>query len=330
MRNLLVATLLLGSPLAANPVPEYFFSEFSPDPADQWLELHHWPEFTGPRDLAGWTITTRGSTCTLNCVLPDQGYLVIDSAGLASGLGFGSFRLDPDCDTVVLAGLWGEYDWLTYPSAHAGQGLSPGPGPGASASVYYRDDWNGPYVNWYVDSTPTPSAGNDDYSTVSGLIRGARGEVFSSGTVWFSSASGGCGCDVIYDTLYHVAGLGPGRYRASFYGWFQNHYYRYELPDSVDVGYSAAVTGIDIIVPLTAVAEARPTAPAAPSIRRHGPRLIITGSGELTVFDQSGRSALSSSGSGVWDLGLTSLRPGIYFARLKGADHGAVKVVIPR
>jgi hypothetical protein len=80
----------------------------------------------------------------------------------------------------------------------------------------------------------------------------------------------------------------------------------------------------------TGVAEDPPVRLPAPGIHQQGRRLVVTGSGELTVFDQSGRSALSSSGSGVWDLGLTSLRPGIYFARLKGADHGAVKVVIPR
>jgi hypothetical protein len=333
MRYVPVAVAVLFSTLAANPVPEYFFCEFSADPSHQWLELHHWPEFTGPCDLTNWTLATTTSACTLSVVLPDQGYVVLDSAALATGaVGRGTFRLNPDCDTLILTGAAGEYDWLAYPSVHASQGLSPCPGPGTSASLYYRDDFEGPFINWYIDSTPTPGAVNDNYSSVAGRIRGERGEIFSSGTVWFGGQIGGCGACVVFDTTYLVQGLGPGRYRASFYGWFQNHYYRYDLPDSVDVGYSTVVPDIDLIVPLTAIGETQPVAQPAPTIRRQGRSLIAGGAGasELALFDQSGRLVMSALGFDVWGLDISSLRPGIYFARLKGADPSTIKVVIPR
>jgi hypothetical protein len=318
MRVTALLLIFLPVSLSANPVMEYFFSEFSTDPGSTWLELYHHPEFSGPRDLTGWTLITRTSACTLGCVLDDHEYLILDSAALAAGtVGSGTLRFDPDCDTLFLQSPDGQqYEWLTYPASW----MAPAPGPGTSASLYYREDWEGPFTNWYVDSTPTPAAANDDYSSAQGLVRGEHGEVFSLATIHFRGPSGGCGANAMYDTAYTVAGLGPGRYQVSFSGWFQSHYYRHELPESVDIGYSTLVTGVDIIVPMTGVSERRPVSLPAPSIRQQGRDLLVTGSGsaDLAIYDLSGRLAFSLPVCRLPSTVSLPLRPGIYFCRLAG------------
>jgi hypothetical protein len=316
MRYTVVVLLLTPVLLLANPVPDTYINEFSTDTAHPWLELHHSPDFSGPVDITGWTLSTTASCCTLGGVLDEDEYLVIDSAAIAQGIvGTGTFRLNPAVDTIRLYGVAGQNDYVEYPYLPASQGWAPAPPPGASAALFFNQDYSGTFTNWYIDSSPTPADTNNDFSAVTGRVRGDRGQLFEYGDVCAYGPTGSSGA---------------GRYRLCVFAWFHGEYYTYILPESVDVGYSANVPDVDLIVPMSAVAEEQPVPAPVVTIRQEGQELAVTGDGELTIFDLSGRSVLSASGSGTWRFDTAVLRPGVYFARLKEVDHSAVKVVIPR
>jgi hypothetical protein len=104
----------------------------------------------------------------------------------------------------------------------------------------------------------------------------------------------------------------------------------------VAVGYGQTVGGINIVIPLTGVAES-PSAPLVPILRASGRALLLSGDGSTPVYVQlynqvgSRVSALhlgSIEGEKRIELPAT-LTPGAYFAEAqKGTYRSTLKVVL--
>uniref|UniRef100_A0A7C6EEW5 T9SS type A sorting domain-containing protein n=1 Tax=candidate division WOR-3 bacterium TaxID=2052148 RepID=A0A7C6EEW5_UNCW3 len=232
----------------ANPYIETLISEFqtAPDSLER-IELHALP-FPYTIDLGGWTITTNAGTATINpgTILPYNGYVTIDRTNTS-----GVFSLNDISDTIKLCDNRGYgVDEVSWPSLPAMWGCSPTPPYGGSGALY-RSNTYWMEINWYIDSTPTFDAPNDDYSSISGRILNQNGQPVVGAEVRAYGPTGGC--DGYSDSLgdYRVAGLGEGKY------WVFANYRNYSAhySDSVYVGYSQHITGINITLPLSGIAE---------------------------------------------------------------------------
>jgi len=119
-------------------------------------------------------------------------------------------------------------------------------------------------------------------------------------------------------------------------GIYNGQVYSGVYPESVTVGYSGAASGIDLVIPLSGVAETQ-SAPLLPLMRVSGRALLLSGDGVASVnvklYNQVG------SRVGKYDLGPikgekrvelpATLVPGIYFATAqKGTHRGTAKVVL--
>jgi hypothetical protein len=270
---------------AANPFVETFLSEVGVDPAGQFVELCCAP-YPQPVDLTGWQLITSMSTCTLDYYLSSGEFLVVDSAGLAQGLiGRGKLRLNPLGDSVVLLyDSGGIADRVTYPRYPTGYDSAPLPPATGSVSFWNYDDVEDQSMNWYIDSTPTPGAGNDDYSLISGSVTGSGGEVLDEVVVWASGRNGDCHRGLYRQSDFSIGGLGAGTYQVGAWAYHHSHSYSVTYPESVFVGYAQTTSGINIVVPLTGVAEpTRPTAGSLPLMRVSGQSLLVTGNGVSPV-----------------------------------------------
>jgi hypothetical protein len=343
MRRLVLLVLSFAGLAAANPIMITFLSEFSADTTGgQWLELHVLPG-GGSQDLTGWRITTSTSACTLSCLLDD--YTVIDSVNLALGMdGTGKFRLNPDRDSIRLIDTTGRIQQaVRYPCESTGIDCSLCPPQGGSASFWNVDFFDGGQAfNWYIDSTPTPGEANNDFSTISGAVlldstpAGADVVVTPHGRL-----AGTCFSDEYMETSYSVQGLGPGWYQVEAVVCSPYRTLRGVYPESVFVGYSQNLTGINIDLRGQGVAEhARPAPPARPGLRVRGAELEVlcptAADVRLKVYDLTGacravlHEGLLESGVHRFDLA-SRVSPGVYFARLTTGDRTcAAKLVVPR
>ncbi|HTW92465.1 MAG TPA: hypothetical protein VMH22_12250 [bacterium] len=332
MTKLLVCLLFAAAVAAANPYIETGLSEVSVNPAHQFVELNCKPE-PMPIDLSGWRILTSLSACTLTCQLPQDSYLVVDSEALAIGhIGHGKLRLNPLGDSVVVYDTTGnDVDDVRFPSYPTRDGNAPLPPPTGSIAFWNDGDSGSQGMNWYIDSTPTPGEANDNYSTIAGTLTGIGGITLDNAGVEASGRYGhDVACGLYHKTNFSIEGLGAGTYRVSADGSYNGQEYRGVYPESVTVGYSQVVSGIDLVIPLAGVAET-PSAQLHPLMRVSGRALLVTGDGTAPVsvqlYNQIG------SRVSVFDLGPlkgekrielpVTLAPGVYFARCRSGGRTA-------
>jgi hypothetical protein len=191
-------------------------------------------------------------------------------------------------------------------------------------------------MNWYIDSTPTPGEANDDYSVIAGSVTGTGGVTLDEVSVRAAGQYGSCYRWLIHETGYSIGGLGAGTYQLKAWASHNGHPYSTTYPESVTVGYSQTVGGIDIVIPLIGVAEAPPTS-LAPLLRVSGRTLSLSGDGSAPVtvelYNQVG-SRVSSFHLGPIKVEKrielpATLPPGVYFAEAQeGAYRSTVKVVL--
>ena len=331
----LTCLLVAAAAVAANPYVETFLSEVCVDPAHQFVELHCAPQ-SDPIDLYGWQIVTSTSACTLTCELGYDEFLVVDSAALAEGdVGYGAIHLNPLGDSVMLVTDSGPVaDIVYYPRYPTGHDSAPLPPSTGSVAFWNYDDAEGQSMNWYVDSTPTPDAANDDYSVIAGSLTGTGGITMDYAYVVVAGQNGILSCG-LYDTSYVIAGFGAGTYQVSAGGYYNGQFYSTVYPDSVTIGYSETLA-LDIVIPLTGMAET-PSKPLLPPMRVSGRILLLSGDGTTPVNVQLYN--LVGSRVNAFHLGPiigekrielpATLAPGVYFAEAqRGTYRTTVKVVL--
>ncbi len=337
MTKYLVCLFFAAAVAAANPFVETYLSEVSVDPAHQFVELHCAPQLQSV-DLSGWQIITSTSSCTLTCQLDYYLPLLVDSAALAGGeVGYGTIRLNPLGDSIMLVTDSGPVaDVVHYPRCPTGYDSAPLPPSTGSIAFWNYDDMEGQSMNWYVDSTPTPGWENDDYSVISGTISGTGGDTLDEVYVTAQGQNGHCHRGLYHQTGYSIGGLGAGTYEVKASAYHQGHLYQATYPESVFVGYSGAVSGINFVFPVSGVAET-PSVPLLPLVRVSGRVLFLSGNGEALVnvrlYNQVG------SRVGEFHLGPfegkkrialpATLAPGVYFAEAqRGMSRSLAKVVL--
>jgi hypothetical protein len=337
MTKLLACLLFAAAVVAANPVVETYLSEVCVDSAHQFVEIHAQPDNQSV-NLAGWKILTSTSSCNLTYFLGYDEYLVVDSASVAPGrAGYGKLRLNPLGDSVVLVTGSGQVaDVVYYPSSPSHHKYAPLPPSTGSVAFWNYDDNEGQSMNWYIDSIPTPSSGNDHYSEIAGSVYGADGRTFDGGVVTASGANGDCHCGFYHTRSYCIGGLGVGTYQVVAYVSAYGYPLRTVFPESVTVGYHQTVNGIDIVVPLAGVAETQ-SSPLLPLMRVSGRTLLVSNNGTAPVTVQLYNQVGSRVGefqfspfSGEKRIELpATLAPGIYFATAqKGTNRSTAKVVL--
>jgi len=336
MRRTAAFLIALVAVSEANPILVTIMSEVCVDPADQWIELHSAPVARG-YDLTGYTITTATSVCTLSYVLQSGEYLVVDSSSLAQGtVGHGKFRLNPEEESITLRNLQGMPERICYPRYPTGGQRAPVPPEHGSISLWNNCDAVYQSMNWYVDSSPTPGAENDDFSVIAGTVTGSGGDTLDTVCVIARGQNGYCSGGGLCQTSYSVGGLGAGKYEVTAEVQHRGHRYVVTYPESVAVGYSQTVGGIDVVIPVPGVTEA-PPASVLPLLRVSGRTLLLGSDGSapvmLALYNHVG-SRVSATHLGRFtgerrvQLPAT-LPPGIYFATAqKGTRRSTVKVVL--
>jgi hypothetical protein len=318
----LTCLLFAAALVAANPYVETFLSEVGVDPARQFVELHCAPQ-SQSLDLSGWQIVTSTSVCTLTCELGYGEFLVVDSAALAEGyVGYGTIHLNPLGDSVMLVTDSGPVaDIVHYPMSPTGYDSAPLPPGEGSIAFWNYDDMESQSLNWYVDSTPTPGEANDDFGVIAGSVTGTGGVTLDEVIVLASGRCGRCHKGLYHQTGYSIGGLGAGVYSVRAMVYHQGHSYQIAFPESVAVGYGQTVPGIDMVVPLTGVAEAPPAMagwlrlvafpPGTATI--HSDRSAFV---TVAIRDHLGRIMLKRGLSvrpGRTAVPLHNLAPGVYF-----------------
>ena len=338
MTKLLVCLLFAAAVVAANPVLETYLSEVGVDSAHQFVELYLAPDHRSI-DLSGWQILTSTSVCTLTCYVWDfDPPLLVDSAALALGeVGHGSFRVNPLGDSVLLVDDTGYVeDGVRFPRYPTGHGSAPLPPATGSISFWNYDDAEGQWMNWYIDSTPTPGEANNDYSMITGTLAGTGGVTLDEAVVAAGGQYGSSGCGLYHQASFSIGGLGAGTYQMSAGGYYNSNVYYGVYPESVTVGYSHVVSGIDLVIPLTGVAET-PSATLLPPMRVSGRTLLLSSDGTASVNVQ----LYNQVGSRVSEFHLgpingekrielpATLVPGIYFATMQRCiSRSTAKVVL--
>lgn len=322
MLRYLFCLLFAAAMAAANPVVLTVLNEVSVDSSRPFVELHGEPDNQSV-DLNGWQLVSTTSACTLTHNLLSSEFIVIDSEALALGeVAHGTLRLNPLQDSLTLFDSAGHVaDWVCYPRYPTGHGKGPLPPTPGSIAFWNYDDGEDQSMNWYVDSTPTPGEANNDYSRITGTLTGTGGVTFDDGGVAATGRYGCCGLGLYQQADFTIGGLGAGTYVVSAVGYYNGHEYDTVYPESVTVGYSQVVGGINFVIPVTGVAETR-SAPLLPLMKVSGRALLVSGDGSAPVSVQLYNQV--GSRVGAFDLGPirsekrielpASFAPGVYFA----------------
>lgn len=282
----------------------------------------------------------------MRCTLNYNDCVVIDSADLANNLhGQGTFRLNSVEDVIRLipSGSWPP-ESVGYPRLPTGLGQAPAPFPHGSAAFCNLDFAWAQCFNWYRDSTPTPGAANDNWSTISGCLccsDNLSGEdifVYAHGRYAGTCLWEGYGAG---DTLFEVSGLGAGWYHLEAYAGGPRGSYQGTYADSVYVGYNQEAFGVNIVLSRVGVdhEDSRQKA-RSPQLHVVGQELSVECSAptkaKLTLFDLAGRGRIilhqGPLAPGTHRFGIPPrVAAGIYFARLEtGLNTTTTKVVIWR
>jgi hypothetical protein len=206
---------------------------------------------------------------------------------------------------------------VSYPCDSTSVDQSLCPPQGSSASFWNEDFLEDQAFNWYIDSTPIPGEANNDFSTISGMVlldsmpEGADVFVTPHGRL-----AGTCFSEDYMEVNYSVQGLGPGWYQVEALVYSPNGTLHGFYPESVFVGYSQNLTGINIDLRAVGIAErAQPVPSARPELRVRGAELDVLcptqADVRLAVFDQTVPAARCCT-KGVWNPGSidSSFHPG--------------------
>jgi hypothetical protein len=272
--KVLLVLCLLAVVVSANPYVITVLNEVGcSNDSLHWFELHFGPYEQNTTDLTGTIVRTSTSECTLECYLGGDEHLVITSDDLALGVnGRGTFRILPERDSISVVfpeSLYLQDEYVEYPAYPTGEGAAPPPPFPGSIALWSHPDYERQSINWYVDSTPTSGGENDDHSSIVGnLICNGGGRIWESAV----HASGRFGRDLIETCrgAYTLSGLGPGRYQVDAYVYCDSGEFWEAYPESVLVGYSDTVFGIDFDLSPVGIAEPSLAASVRPMLHAIG------------------------------------------------------------
>ncbi len=196
MKKFVVFAFLFSSILSADPILAPYINEFQVSPDSlQKIEVAYYAGYQGII-----VITNTCSTYVDSPLISDE-FAVIDMENT-----YGILDLNDTCDTIIVffEDLWWA-DTVIYPADCL---FAPEPYTSASMFEYYYD--------WYIDSTPTFGAENDDYPycTISGAVFSSDSDPLEGAEVqalhWYPS-------DCLVDSTdeygkYLFTGLLPGSY----------------------------------------------------------------------------------------------------------------------
>ncbi|MCX7784618.1 MAG: T9SS type A sorting domain-containing protein [candidate division WOR-3 bacterium] len=254
MRLSVICLLLFFSAVNANPIIITYINEIQTAPDNQEaIELHLTPYgFSYPINIGGWTIQSRAGMATINpgIIIPLDGYVIINRSNTT-----GIFQLNETIDTIS---LYNNFGWLSdrviWPYDPTNWQTIPTPPYNGSACLYRSPAWSSMYwdrINWYIDSTPTIGLPNDNWSSISGTVLNSQGQPLINRPVEADGPTGGMTCLTDSNGNYTIAGLGQGKYWITV--WNSSNQPAGSYPDSVYVGYSQNVSGINITIPTMSI-----------------------------------------------------------------------------
>ncbi|MBM3332532.1 carboxypeptidase regulatory-like domain-containing protein [candidate division WOR-3 bacterium] len=323
MRSTLVCLFAVAAISVANPVVEYFLSEIqvAPDSLER-IELHMYSDARSyPVDLSGWHVTTNAGFATIDSGTALQNstdFAIISHENVS-----GSFSLGDDSDDV----------WLDDPVQGGGDhywygryGWTPPAGTSVSIYTHWEGVWPYEYLvgDWYLDSTPTFGAPNDDrQGGITGRVLDRFGQPLENCWVQLQNAhgNGGVACDST--GRYVMSPLGPGTYEVSARS--DSTYLPAYYPESVSIGVNGWMDSINMTMYPAGVTEVgRREMPQGP-LRQRGRTLVLNsdrpGTTLVSVYDDLGRLRMSERVAlvvGQNELALPSLSRGVYFALVQG------------
>jgi hypothetical protein len=179
----------LGMYLFANPIAEVIINEFEVTPSDsERIEFRYFRSasndtiYSDSFSLLNLHLYTPAGVSFIDTqvYLPGMGYRVIDASFLS-----GNFGLPDDSGFIKVdsGGFISLYDSVPYPQ------LAPTPPINCSAAKFHFYYWDmGGYnlvCDWYIDSTPTFGADNDDYPgcLISGNVFATNGSPIENAKV---------------------------------------------------------------------------------------------------------------------------------------------------
>ena len=305
---------------------EYFLSEIqvAPDSLER-AEVHQYSrDRQYPVDLSGWQIVPNAGVATIDSgvVLQDTNDFVIISRENTTG----TFSLGDSADAVALDGPGGDVSPYAY---GGGDGWAPPAGTSVTVYAYWTGMWPDEYLvcEWYLDSTPTFGAPNDDGGgAISGRILDRFGEPLRWCSVSFHNAWGSAyaGCDST--GAYVMSPLGPGTYQVCAHS--NSTYLPAYYPESVSIGVNKRQDSVNMTMYSVGLAEGRPNAEQATSLHQRGRSLVLDadrpGTALVTVYDNLGRVRVSEKVvlvEGRNELALPSLQSGVYFANCRFGER---------
>jgi hypothetical protein len=321
MFRLLVCLLFAAAVVAANPVVEYFFSEIqvAPDSLER-IEFHMYSNARPyPVDLSGWSLTTNAGVAII-----DSGIVLQDSTDFAvirRDNVTGPFALGDDSDDIRLGEPYGGSDHYEY----GRYGWTPPAGMSVAIYTHWEGIWPYEYLvgDWYLDSTPTFGAPNDDrLGGLAGRVLDRFGQPLENCWVRLQNArgNGGVACDST--GRYVVSPLGPGTYEVSAHS--DSTYLPAYYPESVSIEVNGWRDSINMTVYPAGVAEESGRATSQCFTHQRGRSLVLNadrpGMAFVSVYDNLGRVRISEKvtlASGSNELALPGLSSGVYFANCR-------------
>jgi hypothetical protein len=243
----------------------------------------------------------------------------------------GIFSLGDSADSIELAGLGHDTDVYD-----GGSGWAPPAGMSATVYAHWEGIWPDEYVvcQWYLDSTPTFGAPNDDrYGGIAGRVLDRFGRPLRWCLAWFRNETGcayAC-CDAT--GRYIMSPLGPGTYQVSAQS--DSTYLPAYYPDSVPIGVNGWRDSVSITMYPVGVAEGQRGATRQDFLRQRGRTLVLTadrpGTALVTVHDNLGRVRMSESVSlvpGSNEVPLRGLSSGVYFAGCRFRERNLAQKLV--
>jgi hypothetical protein len=324
MRQTTILLMAVVAIAAANPTMQYFLSEIqaAPDSLER-VELHMYLGLMPyPVDLSGCQIVTTAGTATIDSgvVLQDSNDFVVISRENTTG----TFSLCDSADTVFLVGL-GDVE----PYAYGSYGWTPPALMSAAIFAHWEGVWPYEYLArcWYLDSTPTLGAPNDDcYGGIAGRVLDRFGQPLENCWVRLQNAhgNGGVACDST--GRYVMSPLGPGTYEVSARS--DSTYLPAYYAESVSIGANGWMDSINMTMYPAGVSEGPLATVPTVFLRQRGHSLVLTaerpGTVLVSIYDNLGRVRMSEKVvlvSGSNDLVLPSLQSGIYFASCRFGER---------
>jgi hypothetical protein len=326
MRRTVAFLIALIAISQANPTMEYFLSEIqvAPDSFER-VEIHMYSrDRQYPIDLSGWQIVTNAGSATIDSgiVLQDTDDFVTISRENTTG----TLSLGDSTDEIALHGSGGDIRSYVYGS---GDGWAPPAGMSVAVYAHWEGVWPYEYLAhcWYLDSTPTFGAPNDDRSGgIAGRVLDRFGQPLENCWVRLQNAHGNG--DVACDSTgrYVMSPLGPGTYQVSARS--DSTYLPAYYPESVSIGVNKWRDSVNMTMYPTGVDEEPRGATPHAFLRQCGRVLVLAadrpGTALVSVCDNLGRVRMSERVkliSGSNELALPSLSSGVYFASCRLGDR---------